>query len=91
MWAWILLVVLLLIIYPLSFGPFVWLVQQHDTPGVVVGIFAIVYTPLYLVCQSSESMMGALQWYGGLWMPQPEWKKRQLQQEDSPTAEPAKY
>jgi len=64
---WITLaLVVMLVVYPLSFGPACWLMVNH-LPPVAVTILLVPYMPLMLVAETNEPMHELLQWYVDLW------------------------
>jgi hypothetical protein len=51
------------VLYVLSVGPFVWLVERQILPASV----SIIYAPLGMLVESSDWLREAADWYVNLW------------------------
>jgi hypothetical protein len=59
---------MLLVVYPLSAGPFVWLHQNGIIPAAAVEYLGVVYLPLKFVCEAVPVPIGnTFEWYLVLW------------------------
>jgi hypothetical protein len=67
--GWAMLLVFLL--YPLSFGPATWIVGNSDN-WQLLHIYNVTYTPLRWVRDRSETIDRAFFWYAGIWVPHDE-------------------
>ena len=66
---------LMLVAYMLSPGPFVWLMGKMDIrgyPSIEVGLqltLIVIYAPIGLLSEMSESFKNLMSWYVSLWIP----------------------
>jgi hypothetical protein len=61
---WTILVVVLLVLYPLSYGPSVWLVRRGRLPNSTIGFYA----PMTWLQKNVPGPIGeAVRWYAILW------------------------
>ncbi len=59
---------ILLVIYPMSAGPFVWLHRNGIIPAAAVEYLEVVYLPLGFLCESVPvPIASAFEWYLALW------------------------
>jgi hypothetical protein len=68
---WATVVVVVAMLYLLSFGPFVWLYTRHQLPNRAAAAGVYVYYP-YMVAGlggGPEPFRSALNWYANLWVP----------------------
>ena len=68
-WVWAVVAVLLLIAYPLSFGPALWLMVHGYIPAEFAGPISYVYAPVFAVAELS-GQVDLLEWYLDLWTPE---------------------
>lgn len=66
-WAWVIVVPLLLIVYPLSMGPASRLYYSDSISREGRDVLLIVYKPLRIACGESEFIARAMDWYTRLW------------------------
>jgi hypothetical protein len=68
---WATVVVVVALVYFLSFGPFVWLYHRHLIPDWTVTAAVYVYYPYMLASFGGgpEPFRGVLNWYANLWVP----------------------
>ena len=59
-------VVVLLVLYPLSYGPAWWLIMNGY---ISASVFSAVYTPIYWLAENWEWFGDLLRWYIALWVP----------------------
>ena len=61
-------VVAVLVIYPMSFGPFLWLVNHEAIPDFAVTLIGAIYLPLsWIGTDGPVILRQPLLWYLGLW------------------------
>lgn len=58
----------LVILYPLSIGPLIWLADRGMLPEEAAGLIGIIYYPLELAAASSDATIRLYSWYASLWM-----------------------
>jgi hypothetical protein len=63
--------VVLLVLYPLSIGPVIWLVDRGMLSERFAAPVAIVYFPLEWAVGSSSAAAQMYAWYASLWMREP--------------------
>jgi hypothetical protein len=54
---------LLVLAYPLSFGPVFWICVRGPHDGYLAASANAFYAPLFWVCNSSQTLSAALAWY----------------------------
>ena len=59
----------LVLAYPLSIGPVVWILSRVNPPEWVLMALQLFYVPLQWACQLFEPAETAVEWYVALWMP----------------------
>lgn len=63
-------VVLLLVSYPLSIGPAIWLIYKNLVPKPCEWLFFYGYmAPLSLIAWAYPPFLKVVLWYAGLWIP----------------------
>ncbi len=66
--AWGILLLAMLIFYPLSLGPVVWMAENGYLGNSGIRVFVqIVYFPLQWFYESNESVEKLLDWYMSFW------------------------
>jgi hypothetical protein len=67
---WATVVVVCLLLYPLSYGPAVWMTVNAPQPvqEVIVSALQIFYLPLGLVCDRNETLTEIMNRYSDLWL-----------------------
>jgi hypothetical protein len=64
---WQILVPVLVLGYPLSFGPLVWLHDRQRLPQFASRVLKGLYAPLEMICERSEWWGSAVRYYVELW------------------------
>ncbi len=71
-WATVVLVVALVVAYPLSLGPAIWLYHHKFVPGWARTPIQYVYSPLeWLAHYGPAPIRNSLNWYVELWIAKP--------------------
>jgi hypothetical protein len=67
---WATVVVVVLVAYPLSYGPACWLIVHlpRAMGQVLLYVTDIVYLPISRICDHSEAVNESMNWYAGLWL-----------------------
>ena len=60
-------VVVVLVAYPLSWGPLVWLDSSHLLPAWTQGFFRVYGVPLVWAGERSTAVLRAYEWYTSFW------------------------
>jgi hypothetical protein len=67
-WIWA-AIVFVLLGYPLSYGPVLWLANKGYLPVAVKEIVAAAYIPLFTLIDKTDTI-SLFEWYGSLWVEQ---------------------
>jgi hypothetical protein len=67
-WLWPIALITSLTIYPLLYGPSIWLVGSGDSHE-LLEIHSTIFAPLRWARDRSETINRAFFWYGGVWVP----------------------
>ena len=68
-WA-IVVVVVVLVVYPLSFGPTLWVVNQKWCPARLIDVWVWFYRPIgWLQNYGPQPIRDIIVWYCGCWVP----------------------
>jgi len=71
-WATVVVVVAMMLAYPLSLGPAIWLYQHNFVPGWARTAIPYIYSPLeWLAHHGPGPVRDFFNWYVELWMAKP--------------------
>lgn len=73
---WLIVTALLLVAYPLSVGPAMWLTQKGYLPH---GVYQTTYWPMVMLCIRCRPLRGPIDWYVKVWEPADEPTRLQAQ------------
>jgi hypothetical protein len=65
-WDWWMAIPTLMLAYPLSAGPAIRMAAHVGSPE-AFAVFSVIYRPLGLACQQTDTTLNALNWYLERW------------------------